>query len=127
MASNGQKKIQGSKVVSPNKLLLTADDPLTKILKKELFEIVDPNSLNVKGIAYSGDSGEYQFNDGAGDSNENPDTPSAADLEAPTLDDITLVSKTMKTDKNGNQYVEFKFSVKNHVGDQVIGVNGYGQ
>lgn len=127
MASNGQKKIQGSKVVSPNKLLLTADDPLTKILKKELFEIVDPNSLNVKGTMYSGTSGEYTFVDDPGNGGDGSDPGPDNPYEAPSLDDITLISKTMKTDKNGNQYVEFKFSVKNHVGDQVIGVNGYGQ
>jgi hypothetical protein len=33
----------------------------------------------------------------------------------------------MVTDKNKNQYVEFKFNIKNHVGAEVIGVNGYGQ
>lgn len=126
MTNSIQSKVKGSKVVTPNKLLLTADDPLTKILKKELFEIVDPSSLNVKGTVYSGTAGEstYTFVDG-----EDPglDPVDVSDFEAPNLDDITLVSKTMMTDKNGNQYVQFKFTIKNHVGDQVVGVNGYGQ
>jgi hypothetical protein len=48
-------------------------------------------------------------------------------LKAPSLSDITLVSKTMVTDKNKNQFVEFVFNVKNSGGDTVIGVEGYGQ
>jgi hypothetical protein len=43
------------------------------------------------------------------------------------LSDISLVSKTMVTDKNKNQYVEFVFNVKNSGGDTVIGAYGYGQ
>jgi hypothetical protein len=31
----------------------------------------------------------------------------------------------MVTDGNGVQYVEFKFNIKNHVGSEVVGVNGY--
>jgi hypothetical protein len=33
----------------------------------------------------------------------------------------------MITDGNGNQFVEFKFNVKNNVGAEVVGVNGYGR
>jgi hypothetical protein len=99
--------------------LLFPGDPLIKILKPDHYLVVDPSTLeaSVSNIA-NGDEG---------DSGSEGGDPSVNDLEPPNLEDITLVSKKLITDKNKNQYIEFVFNVKNHVGDSVVGVNAYGQ
>jgi hypothetical protein len=101
----------------PQKLFLFPDDPLIKTLKPDYYVIVDPNSFEQVVVDGEGDSG--------GDVVDPPPLP--GEFEAPNLEDITLVSKKLVTDKNKNQYVEFVFNVKNHVGDSVVGVNVYGQ
>lgn len=103
------------------KLLLFPGDPLIKTLKPDYYVIVDPGSLDVIF-----DSGVDANNEDPDDPEKEPDEP-AGGLKAPSLSDITLVSKTMVTDKNKNQFVEFVFNVKNSGGDTVIGVEGYGQ
>ena len=105
------------------KLLLFPGDPLIKVLKPDYYVIVEPGTLNVifdSGIDPGDDPGD-----------EDPDGDDPGDetvfLASPSLSDISLVSKTMVTDKNKNQYVEFVFNVKNSGGDTVIGAYGYGQ
>lgn len=101
------------------KLLLFPGDPLIKTLKPDYYVIVDPGTLDVI------------FDSGIDASDEDPDDDDPGDetvfLASPSLSDISLVSKTMVTDKNKNQYVEFVFNVKNSGGDTVIGAYGYGQ
>ena len=107
------------------KLLLFPGDPLIKVLKPDYYVIVEPGTLNVifdSGVDPDDDPGD----DDPGDDDPGDDDP-AGGLKAPSLSDITLVSKTMVTDKNKNQFVEFVFNVKNSGGDTVIGVEGYGQ
>ena len=115
-----------SATAKEKKLMLFPGDPLIKTLKPDYYVIVDPGSLNVI------------FDPSVDASNDNPDNPDNTDevnveeeplagLKAPSLSDITLVSKTMVTDKNKNQFVEFVFNIKNSGGDTVIGVEGYGQ
>ena len=120
--SNIQKP--SSATAKEKKLLLFPGDPLINVLKPDYYVIVEPGSLDVI------------FNSSADASDEDPDDPNNPDdpgdpfvnnLKAPSLSDITLVSKTMVTDKNKNQFVEFVFNVKNSGGDTVIGVEGYGQ
>jgi len=113
-------KKPASSTTKPQKLLLFPGDPLIKILKPDHYIVVDPSTLeaSVSNIA-NGDEGNSGSEEG-GD-------PSVNDLEPPNLEDITLVSKKLITDKNKNQYIEFVFNVKNHVGDSVVGVNAYGQ
>jgi hypothetical protein len=101
----------------PQKLFLFPGDPLIKTLKPDYYVIVSPSSFE-QGVV-SGDNGS----EGEGP----PEPPPVNELEPPNLEDITLVSKTLITDKNKNQYIEFVFNIKNHVGDQVVGVQAYGQ
>ena len=120
--SNIQKP--SSATAKEKKLLLFPGDPLINVLKPDYYVIVEPGSLDVI------------FNSSADASDEDPDDPDNPDdpedpfvnnLKAPSLSDITLVSKTMITDKNKNQFVEFVFNVKNSGGDTVIGAEIYGQ
>lgn len=116
--SNVKKPASDSAKVK--KLLLFPGDPLINILKPDYYIIVDPGTLESIFDEDSGvDPGESEL-----------EVEVEVEIETaggPSLSDITLVSKTMVTDKNKNQYVEFVFNVKNSVGDSVVGVNGYGQ
>ena len=112
-----------SATAKEKKLMLFPGDPLIKTLKPDYYIIVDPGSLDVifdSGIDASDEEPEE-------DPEEEPVEEPAGGLKAPSLSDITLISKTMVTDKNKNQFVEFVFNVKNSGGDTVIGVEGYGQ
>jgi hypothetical protein len=113
-------KRPSSETAKPKKLLLFPDDPLIDVLKPDYYRIVDPSTLtdfddgaNVKGS----EAGEVV----------DPPLPVPTELEPPNIDDIKFISKTLFTDKNKNQFVDFVFEIRNHVGDEVIGVNGYGQ
>lgn len=120
--SNVQKP--ASATAKEKKLLLFPGDPLIKTLKPDYYVIVDPGTLNVlfdSGVDPEDDP-DLEPEDGAEETEE-----PAGGLKAPSLSDITLVSKTMVTDKNKNQFVEFVFNVKNSGGDTVIGVEAYGQ
>ena len=112
-------KKPASSTTKPQKLLLFPGDPLIKILKPDHYIVVDPSTLEaaVSNIP-NGDEG---------DSGSEGGDPSVNDLEPPNLEDITLVSKKLITDKDNSQYVEFIFNIKNHVGDEVVGVMGYGK
>ena len=111
-----------SATAKEKKLMLFPGDPLIKTLKPDYYIIVDPGSLDVIS-----DSGVDANDEDPDDPEEEPDDVYVNLLKAPSLSDITLVSKTMITDKNKNQFVEFVFNVKNSGGDTVIGVEGYGQ
>lgn len=113
-------KSPASKTAKTKKLLLFPGDPLIKTLKPEYYIVVDPSTLTSSDVFDLG-GGDTKPED-PGDGNE-----TESGLEAPNLEDIILISKTMVTDGNKNQYVEFKFNIKNHVGEAVIGVEGYGQ
>ncbi len=105
------------------KLLLFPGDPLIKTLKPDYYMIVDPGSLDVIF-----DSGvELDEESTFPEEEEEEEEEEIGGLKAPSLSDIKLVSKTMVTDKNKNQYVEFVFNVKNSGGDTVRGVEAYGQ
>ena len=111
-------KKPASSTAKAKKLLLFEGDPLIKTLKPDYYVIVGDNSL--KSILDSVDNL---------DPDEDPEGPEdlSERLGAPSLSDITLVSKTMVTDKNKNQYVEFVFNVKNSGGETVVGAEVYGQ
>ena len=118
--SNIQKP--ASATAKEKKLILFPGDPLIKTLKPEYYVIVDPGSLEVIF--------DSSVNAGEGDPDDpedDPDDPYVNNLKSPSLSDITLVSKTMVTDKNKNQFIEFVFNVKNSGGDTVIGAEVYGQ
>jgi hypothetical protein len=121
--SNLQKP--ASAIPKEKKLLLFPGDPLIKVLKPEYYIIVDPGTLEVVA-SLSPDASEGSFGDPDDPENE-PDDIFVNELKAPSLSDITLVSKTMITDKNKNQFVEFVFNVKNSGGDTVVGVEAIGQ
>jgi len=106
-----------SATAKEKKLLLFPGDPLIKILKPDHYVIVDPGTFEP----------EEAFVEGSEEPPGPPPPPPPGELEAPNLEDITLVSKKLVTDKNKNQYIEFVFNVKNHVGDSVVGAHVYGQ
>lgn len=117
-------KSPASKTAKTKKLLLFPGDPLIKTLKPEYYIVVDPSTLTSAEVFDLGGGG----NDGTDkqpDEPDEPDDPTESDLEAPNLEDIILISKTLVTDGNKNQYIEFKFNIKNHVGEAVIGAEGY--
>jgi hypothetical protein len=107
-------KNPASSTAKVKKLLLFPNDPLIKILKPDYYVIVSEDSLTK--ITDPGKGGE---GDEGGEVVEG--------LNAPSLSDITLVSKTMITDTNKNQYVEFVFNIKNSGGETVVGAEVYGQ
>jgi hypothetical protein len=107
-------KNPASSTAKVKKLLLFPNDPLIKILKPDYYVIVSEDSLTK--ITDPGEGGE------GGEGGE-----VVEGLNAPSLSDITLVSKTMITDTNKNQYVEFVFNIKNSGGETVVGAEVYGQ
>lgn len=117
------EKIQPSKISKPKKLLLFPGDKLIGVLNPDLYIIVDPSTLTQAEIEGIQEGLEGFVDDTGGE----VDVVIEPEFDAPNLEDITLVSKTMVTDGNKNQFVEFKFNIKNHVGSEVVGVNGYGQ
>ena len=112
-----------SSTAKVKKLLLFPGDPLIKTLKPDYYLIVDPGSLQASFDA----SIDQNPDDFAPDEDDKEEEEDSNELKAPSLSDITLVSKKMVTDKNKNQFVEFVFNVKNSGGSTVIGVEAYGQ
>jgi hypothetical protein len=110
-------KNPASSTAKVKKLLLFPNDPLIKILKPDYYVIVSEDSLTK--ITDPGEGGE------SGEGGEGGKVVEG--LNAPSLSDITLVSKTMITDTNKNQYVEFVFNIKNSGGETVVGAEVYGQ
>lgn len=123
-------KISGSQIAPRQKIKLLPDSPLIGILKPEHYEIVDPGSLESFDVAYQGlpnSKGEYDLESELGlveDLEELDELMSS--LVAPNLDDIQLVKSETYFDVNGNEVARFSFKIRNHVGDLVVGVNGYG-
>ena len=113
-------KKPASSTAKVKKLLLFEGDPLIKTLKPDYYIIVGDDSLK-SIITPAVDI----LNPGEEDPGEDPGEENL--LKSPSLSDITLVSKTMVTDKNKNQYVEFVFNVKNSGGETVVGAEVYGQ
>jgi hypothetical protein len=116
------QKQQASKSPKSKKLLLFPGDKLISILNPDLYIIVDPSTLTQDEIQGIQDSNE-EILDESGETIIEVEP----EFDAPNLEDITLISKTLVTDGNKNQYVEFKFNIKNHVGEAVVGANAYGQ
>jgi hypothetical protein len=114
-------KNPASSTAKVKKLLLFEGDPLIKTLKPDYYVIVGSDSLKTITDPTSEDPGLDP------EEPEEPFDPWVNNLKAPSLSDITLVSKTMVTDKNKNQYIEFVFNVKNSGGSTVVGAEIYGQ
>jgi hypothetical protein len=114
------------------KLKLFEDDPLIKILKKEHYDIVDPFTYQIKDDGAAADpTFEATFSavvgDGNLDENENKDPyTDIQKLDAPNLEDITLIKSEIYYDQKKVPHIRFVFNVKNHVGDEVIGAYGKG-
>jgi hypothetical protein len=115
-------KNPASSTAKVKKLLLLEGDPLIKTLKPDYYVIVGKDTLT----SIIDPTGEDPGTDPEDPGEEDPGEPGDG-LKAPSLSDITLVSKTMVTDKNKNQYVEFVFNVKNSGGETVVGAEIYGQ
>ena len=108
-----------SATAKEKKLMLFPGDPLIKILKPDYYVVVDPGTLDII-YDFPADASEADPEDDPSEADTNP-------LAAPSLSDITLVSKNIVTDSNKNQFIEFVFNVKNSGGDTVVGVEAYGQ
>jgi hypothetical protein len=115
-------KVPASKIPKGKKILLYPGDPLIGVLNPDSYIIVNKGSLEPAQSVNVDNGGEGNQGDG-GDGGEDPETPDPK--SAPKLEDITLISKTLITDGNGNQFAEFKFNIKNSVGSEVVGVYGY--
>jgi hypothetical protein len=118
-------KVPASKIPKSKKLLLYPGDPLIGVLNPDFYIIVEPGSLDPV-ISYNvyNESDEESEDDGGSSADDSVEIDPRL---APKLEDISLVSKTMVTDGNGNQFVEFKFNVKNSVGGEVVGARVYGR
>jgi hypothetical protein len=112
------------------KLKLFEDDPLVKVLKKEHYDIVDPFTYKiVDNGAGSDPTFEATFSAVVGDDNPDDDEETNKDiqkLDAPNLEDITLVKSEIYYDQKKVPRIRFVFNVKNHVGDEVVGAYGKG-
>jgi|LauGreDrversion4_1035100.scaffolds.fasta_scaffold312211_2 hypothetical protein len=117
-------KVPASKIPKSKKILLYPGDPLIGVLNPDSYIIVNKGSLDpVQSLDIGNGEGEEDPGDGTGEGDDVEVTPKGA----PRLEDITLISKTLVTDGNGNQFAEFKFNIKNSVGSEVVGVYGYGK
>jgi hypothetical protein len=116
-------KVPASKIPKSKKILLYPGDPLIGVLNPDSYIIVNKGSLDpVLSVGVdNGDEDQEDPGDGTGEGGDVDIDPKSA----PRLEDITLISKNMITDGNGNQFVEFKFNIKNSVGSEVVGVAGY--
>lgn len=116
-------KVPASKIPKSKKILLYPGDPLIGVLNPDSYVIVNKGSLEPVQSVGVGNEDEDQEDpgDGTGEGGDVDIDPKSA----PRLEDITLISKNMITDGNGNQFVEFKFNIKNSVGSEVVGVAGY--
>jgi hypothetical protein len=114
------------------KLKIFEDDPLVKVLKKEHYDIVDPFTYQISvDAAGSLPQPEFTFSAVIGDdSDDDTDDDGTAlqiqKLSAPNLEDISLVKSEIYYDQKKVPHVRFIFNVKNHVGDEVLGVYGKG-
>ena len=113
------------------KLKLFEDDPLVKVLKKEHYDIVDPFTYKILDNGAGADPKfEATFSAVVGDDNpddENTDPVTNIEkLDAPNLEDITLVKSEIYYDQKKVPHNRFIFNVKNHVGDEVVGAYGKG-
>ena len=114
------------------KLKLFEDDPLVKVLKKEHYDLVDPFTYQISDNGAGSDPKfEATFSAVVGDDNEDDDeytdpSKNIQKLDAPNLEDITLVKSEIYYDQKKVPHIRFVFNVKNHVGDEVIGAYGKG-
>jgi hypothetical protein len=112
------------------KLKLFEDDPLVKVLKKEHYDIVDPFTYKILDNGAGSDpTFEATFSAVVGDDNPDDDEETNKDiqkLDAPNLEDITLVKSEIYYDQKKVPRIRFVFNVKNHVGDEVVGAYGKG-
>jgi hypothetical protein len=112
------------------KLKLFEDDPLVKVLKKEHYDIVDPFTYKILDNGAGSDpTFEATFSAVVGDDIPDDDEETNKDiqkLDAPNLEDITLVKSEIYYDQKKVPRIRFVFNVKNHVGDEVVGAYGKG-
>ncbi|NDB81343.1 MAG: hypothetical protein EB127_01145 [Alphaproteobacteria bacterium] len=114
------------------KLKLFEDDPLIKVLKKEHYDLVDPFTYQIQAdVVGTLPKPEATFSavvsdDNTDDEEANDPATKIQKLDAPNLEDITLVKTEIYYDQKKVPHMRFVFNVKNHVGDEVIGVYGKG-
>jgi hypothetical protein len=125
-------KIGRSQVAGGVKVQLPKDSPLIGVLKTDQYDIVDLYTNQVERTYVP------SLPDAQGDGTfvvEEDVVDEAIDLQAPNLEDITLIGKNgtryssgqtitdpdIYYDANNNRFLKVKFEVKNSVGDIVTG------
>jgi hypothetical protein len=125
-------KIGKSQVAGGVKVQLPKDSPLIGVLKTDQYDIVDLYTNQVERTYVP------SLPDAQGDDTfvvEEDIVDEAIDLQAPNLEDITLIGKNgtryssgqtitdpdIYYDANNNRFLKVKFEVKNSVGDIVTG------
>lgn len=115
------------------KLKLFADDPLTKALKREHWDEINPFTYTISSDPLSSlPQIEYTFSDIVADGDDSSAAPGdplylgVQKLEAPNLEDITVIKAELYYDQKKVPKMRFVFNVKNHVGEGVVGVKGKG-
>jgi hypothetical protein len=125
-------KIGKSQVAGGVKVQLPKDSPLIGVLKTDQYDIVDLYTNQVERTYVP------SLPDAQGDDAfvvEEDIVDEAIDLQAPNLEDITLIGKNgtryssgqtitdpdIYYDANNNRFLKVKFEVKNSVGDIVTG------
>jgi hypothetical protein len=111
------------------KLKLFEDDPLVKALKKEHVDIINPFTYNFDDTPLGSlPENKFTFSPVIGEDDDDDDdsTKPVEKLKAPNLEDITVVKSEIYYDQKGVPHARFVFNVKNHVGDDVVGVYGKG-
>jgi|LauGreDrversion4_2_1035121.scaffolds.fasta_scaffold103634_1 hypothetical protein len=111
------------------KLKLFEDDPLVKALKKEHVDIINPFTYNFDDTpSGSLPANKFTFSAviGEDDDDDTDSTKPVEKLQAPNLEDISVVKSEIYYDQKGVPHARFIFNVKNHVGDDVVGVYGKG-
>jgi hypothetical protein len=125
-------KIGKSQVAGGVKVQLPKDSPLIGVLKTDQYDIVDLYTNQVERTYVP------SLPDAQGDETfvvEEDIVDETIDLQAPNLEDITLIGKNgtryssgqtitdpdIYYDANNNRFLKVKFEVKNSVGDIVTG------
>lgn len=108
------------------KLKLFEDDPLTKVLKKEHWDKVDPFTFDFDESASSTlPKDKFTFEVKIGEDNDDEEED-LSKLKAPNLEDISVVKSEIYFDQKNIPRARFIFNVKNSGGEDVVGVYGKG-
>ena len=108
------------------KVKLFADDPLTKVLKKEHWDLVDPFTFQLdEGASSTLPKDKFTFEVTIGDDNESEvEDPGKEKLKAPNLEDITVDgSSGTYIDASGKTRSRVVFKITNPDTTKIVDVD----